>query len=325
MSDKNHEIDITELAAKTESSKAAKITNFILLLICIALAAIIGYRFLTAEDKAIDAGSAAAAETSVINVSASPARIGTFVKISRLNGEIRRDGKDIAITPDITTTGTVTQILVNEGDAVNPGDIVAYVDASRPGSVYKLSPVTAKSAGIISSVDVSVGQTVSSSSAIATITDDTDLILAAAVPEKFLGSLRPGMSAEFETVAYPGKRYKATLTYIAPALNTASRTADIQLSIDDAAGLKAGMYVKLRLETERIENALIVPYDALDEYIGDDVVYVADGDVASRRIVSVGSTNESEAVILSGLEEGELVITAGNITDGSAINAVREG
>ena len=83
------------------------------------------------------------------------------------------------------------------------------------------------------------------------------------------------------------------------------------------------MYVKLYLETERIDNALIVPSAALDEYIGDDIVYTAEDGTAARKIVTVGSDNGTEAVILDGLEAGELVITAGNVTDGSIVNAIR--
>ena len=82
------------------------------------------------------------------------------------------------------------------------------------------------------------------------------------------------------------------------------------------------MYVKLYLETERIEDALMVPSAALGEYIGDDVVYAAVDGKAVRKIVTPGSDNGTEAVILEGLEPGELVITAGNITDGTAINPI---
>ena len=226
--------------------------------------------------------------------------------------------------PDITTTAIVTDILVKEGDHIAAGDVVAHIDASRPGTAYRPSPVIARSSGIVISVDASPGQTVSATTSVATITSNEDLVIEAAIPEKFLGSLRTGMTASFETVAYPGRMYSATLTYISPSLSTSSRTAAIKLSIDEEAEeLKSGMYVKLYLETERIDNALIVPSAALDEYIGDDIVYTAEDGTAARKIVTVGSDNGTEAVILDGLEAGELVIAAGNVTDGSIVNAIR--
>ena len=317
-------IDFSKLAREGESSKLAKAMNVILTLICIALAGVIIYTsFFSGEDDSSETPQAAA-QSQAVNVSVSPSYIGTYTKISRLNGEIRRDGLDISIMPDITTTAIVTDILVKEGDHIAAGDVVAHIDASRPGTAYRPSPVIARSSGIVISVDASPGQTVSATTSVATITSNEDLVIEAAIPEKFLGSLRTGMTASFETVAYPGRMYSATLTYISPSLSTSSRTAAIKLSIDEEAEeLKSGMYVKLYLETERIDNALIVPSAALDEYIGDDIVYTAEDGTAARKIVTVGSDNGTEAVILDGLEAGELVITAGNITDGSIVNAIR--
>ena len=317
-------IDFSRLAAEGgRPSGFAKAMNLILVLICIALAGLVAYNMLAGEGEAAESVPQETSATQVVNVSVSPASVGTFTKISRLNGEIRRDGFDIAILPDITTTGTVTEVLIHEGDTVSVGDVVAYIDASRPGSPYKISPVIAKAGGTVIDVGVSAGQVISSSTAVATIASNADLVLEAAVPEKFLGSLRTGMTASFETVAYPGRTYTARLAYISPSISTSSRTADIKLDIDgDTDGLKTGMYVKLYLETERIEDALMVPSAALGEYIGDDVVYAAVDGKAVRKIVTPGSDNGTEAVILEGLEPGELVITAGNITDGTAINPI---
>ena len=83
-----------------------------------------------------------------------------------------------------------------------------------------------------------------------------------------------------------------------------------------------GMYIKLNLETEHIDNAMIVPSAALDTYLGDDVVYVVEDGAAVRKTVETGSSNDTETVILSGLDEGELVITAGNVTNGTPVNVV---
>ena len=82
------------------------------------------------------------------------------------------------------------------------------------------------------------------------------------------------------------------------------------------------MYIKINLETEHQENVMMVPSTAISEYLGDDVVFIVDNDVARRQIVTTGSSNGTETVILSGLSEDDLVITAGNVTDGTAISVV---
>ena len=319
---KMQEPDFEALASMKSTSKASRLTTAVLLLLCIILTAAVLVKMFSAPP----AEEALAADNNVlaaVNVSAAPAEYGTFVKISRMNGEIRRASNDIIIYPEISSTGMVTDVLIDEGDTINRGDIVAYIDSSRPGSIYKISPVIAKTGGIVLDVNVSEGERISSSTAIATITNNDDLVIRASIPEKFIGTLRKGMTAEFETVAYPGRMYTAALSYIAPSVDTTSRTTDIELTITgNTEGLMSGMYIKLNLETEHQDDVLMVPASAVDEYLGDDVVFIVDNGSARRQVVTTGSTNNSETVILSGLSEGELVITAGNVTDGTAISVV---
>ena len=319
------EPDFEKLAATTTPGKFNKIITIILTAICIVLAAFIIYRMMTTESSTQLSAPVADNAIAAVNVSAEPATIKDFSKISRLNGEVTRSGAAIAIYPEITTTGTVTEILVEKGDTVNAGDIVAYIDPSRPGASYKASPVTAKASGIVNDIPVTIGQTVSASQTVVTIVGTSDLVVEASIPEKFLGTIAEGMSATMEAVAYPGREYTGVLTYIAPTVDTASRTSDIEIRFTgDTSGLKEGMYIRLNLETEHIANALTVPESALDTYLGNDIVYLADGDTASRTIVTTGSTNGVDTVITSGLNEGDMVITAGNVTDGTAINVVNQ-
>ena len=316
------EIDFRELASGKTEPKSAKVMNLILVMVCVALAAAIIFNMYATDSDSAAAKPQEAASVQTVNVYASPAAIGTFTKTSRFNGEIQHDGLDVQITPD-TASGTVTEILVKEGDEIKAGDTVAYVDASRPGYPYNASPVVSKASGTVIAIGAAPGQTVSASTPIATVASDAPLVIRTSVPEKFLGTLSSGMTAAFETVAYPGISYDASVTYISPVLSKASRSADVKLQINSGAQeLKPGMYVKLYLETERIGNALMIPSSALAEYIGEDVVYVAENGKAVRRTVTIGSDNGTEAAITSGLAEGELVITAGNVTDGSAVNVV---
>ena len=328
MSDENkktvEEPDFEKLAKTTAPSKFNKIVTLILVAICVILAAFIIFRMVsTAPDRQLAAPVADNA-VATVNVSAEPAYTGTFSKVSRLNGEVRRAGDSIAVYPD-AQSGTVTEVLVKRGDRVSVGDTVAYIDPSRPGASYKTSPVIAKVSGIVTDIPVAVGQTVSASQPIITVAGTSDLVVEASVPEKFLGTIAEGMSATMETVAYPGRLYTGTLTYIAPTVDSVTRSSEIEIELTgDTTGLKEGMYIRLNLETEHINDALIVPESALDTYLGDDIVYLADNGTARRVIVTTGSTNGTETVITSGLSEGDMVITAGNVMDGTAISVVNQ-
>lgn len=328
MSDENRkkveEPDFEKLAKTTQPSAFNKVVTIILVAICVVLAAFIIYRMMSSAEETQLSMPVAENAVTAVNVSASPAAIGEFSRISRLNGEVMRSGDSIAVYPD-ASSGTVTEILVSRGDSINAGDIVAYIDPSRPGASYKESPVVSRASGIVNDIAVAVGQTVTAQQPIITVAGNSDLVVEASIPEKFLGTVKEGMNAEMEAVAYPGRIYTGTLTYIAPTVNSATRSSDIEIELTgDTSGLKEGMYIRLNLETEHIDDALIIPDSALDTYLGENIVYIADNGTARRQTVTVGSSNGTETVILSGLEEGDLVITAGNVMDGTAINVVNQ-
>lgn len=317
------EIDFEKLANDRSASRFNKFITLILVAICVVLAAFIIYRVVNIAGDVALAVPVADNEVTAVNVSASPAAIMDFSKITRLNAEVTSDGQSVSVYPDITTSGTVAEILVSRGQEITKGDIIAYIDPSRPGAAYKASPVVAKTSGIITEIPVTVGQLVSASQPIATIAVPSELKVEGEIPEKFLGTVAVGMNATMETVAYPGKLYTGTLTYIAPTVNAQTRSSDIEIKpTGDTTGLKEGMYIRLNLETEHIENALTVPESAVRTYLNDNIVYIADNGVARRQVVTVGSSNGVETVITSGLNEGDMVITAGNVTDGTSISVV---
>lgn len=316
------EPDFAALAKKKSLSVAGRITNIVLVLICLVLAAAIIYK-LYSDKQAAGPGMVQQSETGIINVSAVEAEVTTFINTSRVNGEVVSTGQDFSVYPEITSTGTITEVLVKKGDHVEAGDTIAYVDASRPGVSYKSGPVTVKVSGIVTEVNIIPGSTVSSSTALIDVSPDAELVVQTYIPEKFLGTVKEGMTATFESVAYEGTQYKGIVTYISPTLSVSSRTADVELALlDTGTLLKAGMFVKVILQTEHIDNALVVPVEALDTYLDDDIVYAVKDGKAVRTVVTVGSRSSEMAVILSGLQAGDLVITAGTVTNGSSVNVV---
>lgn len=308
--------DLAKISHK--SSAFDRITTIILLLICVALAAYVifgsvGTREVAAAEEVID---------NRINVRAEAVAPDTFRNYTRLNGEIGSDTRDVAIVPD--TAGNVVSILVSRGDEVKAGDVIAYIDPSRPGQSFKENPVTSPVDGIITSIPVSIGEQVSSASSIATVSgDNKTLYIEASLPERYIGTAEVGMAADFTSVAYPGETFTAELSYIAPYVKTTNRTSDIELQITSGSEkLKEGMYVTVDLVTEEIQNAISIPSSAVTETIDGSIVYVVENGTASLRNVTTGSRNESETVITSGLSAGDVVITAGTVADGSSVNVL---
>jgi membrane fusion protein (multidrug efflux system) len=120
----------------------------------------------------------------------------------------------------------------------------------------------------------------------------------------------------------------ATVARINPSAQGGSRSVMAYLAIDTAAGLRQGLFARGTIELQR-KSALVVPASAVRSDQSRPFVLVATGDRAAQRVVTTGSRGEvdfgagPEAAleVLSGLNEGDIVlrITVGTLPAGTAL------
>lgn len=297
-------------------SKVDQLATIIMTLICVALCV---YFLYSATRPKASAAIATGDDASVINVEVAAAESGTFTKTTKVNGEIASDATSINVFPD-ASSGHVTSILVKRGDQVSKGDVIAYIDPSRPGQTYNESPVVSPIDGEVIAINTSVGSLVSASSPIVTLVGEKTLYVDASVPERYLATLAMGTSATINSVAYPDEKFEAVITYISPNVSSTTRTVDIELALGEGVEkLKEGMFITVNLITEQYEDVIMVPSSAISKVMDSQVVYVVENGTAKQVTVETGSNNETVTVITSGLKAGDQVVTAGAVNDGSAV------
>lgn len=108
-----------------------------------------------------------------------------------------------------------------------------------------------------------------------------------------------------------GQVFSATVIKITPSLNEPAAVRQIVWQIDNQVGLlEPGAYRKVRLKSHIVRRCLAVPVTAfVDEYHNRVAVLEADGRLGFRE-VETGVTDETYTEILSGLQAGDIVITA---------------
>jgi hypothetical protein len=121
------------------------------------------------------------------------------------------------------------------------------------------------------------------------------------------------MPADVAVDAFPGEQFKGRIAHVAPVLDPATRTAQIEVEIDNSNyRLKPGMYAKVDFTVERKENTLVVPANAIVSVDGKQGVFLPDeGDVAKFHPIAVGMVQPDRVEIASGLSEGMQVVTTG--------------
>lgn len=230
----------------------------------------------------------------------------------------------VDVYPD--AAGKISRIRVSVGDLVKKDQIIAYVDPSRPGMNYSENPVKAPISGRVTSFPPTIGTMVSQSYSIAKISDTDELQIKVNVAERFISRIRENQTAIVSFDAYPGVEFKARVFEVSPVLDTTSRTMLAKLKVEPAdSRIKAGMYARVKLITDTIEGAVVIPNDAIVYRDGKPYVFTAksESSESSVNMVSVkeGLSVDNKTEIQEGLKEGDVIIVKGQslLSDGSKV------
>ena len=241
------------------------------------------------------------------------------------NGEVESQSS-IEVFPDMA--GRVASVEVQLGSPVKKGQIIAYVDPNEPGVRYVKNPVYAPISGSIVSSPLKVGAKVSTNTVITTIGDINNLQISASIPERYVALLKPGLSANITLEAYPDVVFTATVSRVSPVLDKNSRTKEIILTFDrDDSRINAGMFAKVVLYTTDYKDEVVMPMDSLVTKDDRYYAFVVKGDSVERREVVLGKSVNSIVQILSGVSEGEKVVTEGqtSLSDGAKVRDITTG
>jgi RND family efflux transporter MFP subunit len=191
--------------------------------------------------------------------------------------------------------------------------------------------ITLANTNVVSPVDgfvgkryLDVGAFASANTPVASVVDIRTVRLVANLVEKDLRRVSAGLQAQVEVDAFPGETFPGRVGRVAPVLDPSTRTAQIEIEIANPTfRLKPGMYARVRITLDTRDNALVVPREAVVDFEGKRGVFVADGNTARFRPVSIGLQDDKRFEIVQGIEEGTRVVTVGatSLRDGDPIAA----
>ena len=238
----------------------------------------------------------------------------------KVNGDVV-DTKSVDVYAEVS--GKLVMMGVEVGDYVAKDDLLAKIDPSKPGMVYKNSLVLAPVSGTVLAVNYANGATVSTQSPLIKIGNLDDLEIKVAIAERYVGKVALEQHADIAFEAYPDRVFTGTVVELSPVLNPATRTLDVSIKLDEPGNLvKAGMFPSVVIYTNRIENVLVVPRSSI-LYEGDrPYVYIVSKDqTAKRQDVVLGLVVDGVAEIMDGIHPDDPVVTLGQtlLTDGAPV------
>ncbi len=144
------------------------------------------------------------------------------------------------------------------------------------------------------------------------------------ISEQFFPQVKVGMPVDLYVEIFPGEQFQGRVSLIYPALDAATRTFKVEVTVPNGAGrLRPGMYARTTFDMGG-KQGVMIPDVAVQKQVGsaERYVYVIVGDsVAERRSVEVGRQVGDRVDILRGVEAGEQVaVTAlSKLFDGARV------
>jgi cobalt-zinc-cadmium efflux system membrane fusion protein len=167
--------------------------------------------------------------------------------------------------------------------------------------------------GKVADNTMSLGTMVDQSTEILTILDPRVLCVDANIYERDISKIQVGQEVDVTVPAYPGVVFKGKIQYVGDIMNEETRTITVRTEVEnEGLNLKAGMFASLRIQLDRQARALTIPQTAvLDD--GDlKIAFLKKGGEFFPREITVGTKMNGLIEVLSGLEEGDVVITTGS-------------
>ena len=176
--------------------------------------------------------------------------------------------------------------------------------------------VTAPMSGIVKNVMASDGQFVEEGTPLVEITRIRRLLLRAEVSQRYLPKLRMLRTANFKAPYHREVQsiddYNGRLVSYGKVIGQGSSFIPVLFELDNLHDLIPGSFVELFLLTKPIENALVISKSALMQDYSLNYVYVqTGGESFEKREVKLGVDDGFNVQILSGIAEGEWIVTNG--------------
>lgn len=245
--------------------------------------------------------------------------------------ELERAKREYDRAQKLKEAGLITQQGLDDARSQQEASAAAYDAAEAQASIAQMrlakavirSPID----GVVSMRAVSVGDKAESDPLFQVI-DTGSFDLTMTVPSTQIAKVKVGQPVVFTTDALPDREFKGSVSFINPAAESLSRTVKVVARVDNRDGLlKADLFCKARILTSTRPNVLQAPRAALlswDVAAGKAEVFVLNGSTAHRRAITTGKVFADRIEILSGVREGELIVTRGgfNLEDGDAVTLV---
>ena len=194
---------------------------------------------------------------------------------------------------------TANQLQVNQAEVEL---IKARIDKTE---------IRAPFSGIVGLKNVSEGSFVNNSTVIASLQNINPIKIDFSIPERYSSMVEVGDEINF-TISGNNKKYIGKVYAIEPKIDPVTRTLQIRaLCSNTGREILPGSFANVELVLKKIENAIMVPSEALIPDIKGQKVFIYRNGFATQQQVETGIRTDLNVQLTSGVNEGDTIITSG--------------
>lgn len=185
----------------------------------------------------------------------------------------------------------------------------------------EFSNITATISGKLESFNVELHDNVSSQVLIGVISGEGMKQVSFSVPEKIINQLHVGDTIRIEK---NGSEYTGTISELSSMIDASTGLFKVKASVDNGEALPTGSSVKLYVTSDKAENVMTIPVDAVYYSGGDALVYICQDGEVHQVPVEVGIYDSERIQILSGIDNSAQVIStwSSELYEGSKVQTV---
>ena len=192
----------------------------------------------------------------------------------------------------------------------------ALDDMGSGRGVSAATTVPAPIDGVVTERGANVGLNVDPATKLFTVVDLSTVWVVANLYEKDFSRIRIGSEAAITTSARPDVTVRGRVSYIDPQVSADTRTAKVRIEVPNTGGeLRLGMYADVVVAGDSATSAPRVPRNAVQNVGDRTVVYLTNPKEPGRfieREVRLGQTSGEQVEVVSGVQPGDIVVTAGS-------------
>lgn len=164
---------------------------------------------------------------------------------------------------------------------------------------------------------VDLGQYLAAGDAIVSLQANNPIYVDFSLPERYLNDLSVGQAVEVRVQAYPGQLFTGVISVISPRIETGTRSVPVRATLaNPQQQLRTGMFAEVNTLLPPRDGVLTLPEQSVSyNPYGNSVFVIEEKDgslLAQRRQIETGAVRNGRVEVVSGLQDGEKVVTAGH-------------